>query len=183
VAGSEESPPPVGETIEEFCRRTSPKLVGALTLQCGDRGVAEEVAQEAMARAWERWDEVARLDNPAGWTYRVAFNLAVSRGRSRQAERRAQQRALAGIRTEAAPASEADVPERIAVRAALAALPPRQRAAVVLRYYGQLSVAETAEAMGCAAGTVRALTAQGVDRLRAALPITDHIDLEVRDRD
>jgi RNA polymerase sigma-70 factor (ECF subfamily) len=75
-----------------FCALVRPSLVGALALHCGDRGVAEELAQEALARTWERWTKVRRMPNPFAWTYRVAFNLATSWFRRRAAETRARQR-------------------------------------------------------------------------------------------
>ena len=53
-----------------FCDRVSGRLVGSLTLYGGDRHVAEELAQEALARAWERWSTVSRLDSPEAWTFR-----------------------------------------------------------------------------------------------------------------
>jgi len=84
------------DSIESFCRRLSPLLVGSLTLQCENRLVAEEIAQEALARAWERWDVVSLMSSPDGWTYRVAFNLAKSHYRRRQAEKRAMDRLESG---------------------------------------------------------------------------------------
>jgi RNA polymerase sigma-70 factor (ECF subfamily) len=70
-----------------WCR--CPRLVGALALHCGDRGTAEELAQEALARAWQRWTQVQQMQNPSAWIYRVAFNLATSWFRRRAAETRA----------------------------------------------------------------------------------------------
>jgi RNA polymerase sigma-70 factor (ECF subfamily) len=134
-----------------------------LVLYCGDRGVAEELAQEALARAVERWGRVATMHSPDAWVYRVAFNLARSGFRRRAAERRATAR-LAGI----APAPPDDTASAVAVRAAVHALPPRQRAVVIARFYGGLSVPETAEALGCAEGTVKATTHQAIKNLRAA---------------
>jgi RNA polymerase sigma factor (sigma-70 family) len=148
----------------EFCRRERPRLVGALALYLGDAGVAEELAQEALVRVWERWDRVAAMDRPDAWLHRVAFNLARSWFRRRGAERRAQQRS--------GPTADAyvlpDAPDAVAVRAAVALLAPRQRAAVVARFYVGLDVASAAAALGCSDGTVKALTHQAVTRLRAA---------------
>lgn len=135
-------------------------LVGALTLYVGDRAVAEELAQEALVRAWQRWD---RLSAPRAWVYRTAFNLARSGFRRRQAERRATRRAAVSDTV-----VDPDVGDAVAVRRAVAALAPRQREAIVARYYADLTVSEAAEAMGCAAGTVKALTSQAIANLRAA---------------
>jgi RNA polymerase sigma factor (sigma-70 family) len=147
-------------TFSGLCARVRPRLVGALALHCGDRGVAEELAQEALARAWERWAVVQQARDPAAWCYRVAFNLAASWFRRRAAEARARQRSLP-----AAPALP-DHAKALAVRRAVAALPPRRRTALLLRYYLDLSVADTAEVMGCRPGTVKALCAQAGAALR-----------------
>jgi RNA polymerase sigma-70 factor (ECF subfamily) len=153
------------EDFDRFCRSVSPRLVGALVLQCEDRGTAEELAQDALARAWDRWSRVSTYASPEGWVFRVAFNLASSDRRRRAAARRAHERL--GVPDTAAP----DSSERAALRDALRALPPRQRAAIVLRHYAGFSVAETAAALGCAEGTVKSLTSQGLDRLRAVLDV------------
>jgi RNA polymerase sigma-70 factor (sigma-E family) len=155
---------PPGETIEEFCRRVSPRLIGSLTLQCDDRLVAEDLAQEALARTWERWSAVSAMASPEAWTYRVAFNLAASARRRRRAERRAYER-----HERHSPQAPDLTAERLALWSALEAVPPRQRAAVVLRHYAGFSIRDTAEALGCAEGTVRSLTSQGIQALREGL--------------
>ena len=154
------APDPPG--LVALCRRIYPDLVGALTLHCGDAGVAEEVAQEALVRAWLRWAEVSRMDAPAAWVYRVAFNLTTSRFRRHAAERRAHRKLTSTVRTDT-PADDAD---RIAVRAAVATLPERQRMALVLRYYADLSVDDVAQVMACASGTVKSLTSKAIESLR-----------------
>jgi RNA polymerase sigma factor (sigma-70 family) len=150
-----------------FCEALHPRLVGTLVVQTGDRELARECAQEALVRVCERWPEVGAMASPAGWAYRVAFNLAASRGRRRAVERRALAR-LAGRRSDLTVAAEEPSDGR-PVRLAVVALPPRQRQAVALRFYADLSVEETAAAMGCAPGTVKSLTAQAVAALRRHL--------------
>ena len=138
-----------------------PALVGSLTLYCGDRCVAEDLAQEALARAWARWRHVSTLDAPERWVYRTAFNLAKSRFRRLAVERRVH-------RLTPAVASLPDTATAVAVRAAVGALPPRQRAAIVARYYLDLDVAASADLLGCQPGTVKALTHQAIASLRRA---------------
>jgi RNA polymerase sigma-70 factor (sigma-E family) len=150
--------------VVAFCRQVHPGLVAALTLQCGSRDVAEELAQETLVRVWERWDRVQSADSPEAWTFRVAFNFANSWWRRQQAERRARQRA--GVRPTVA---DADLGDAMAVRDALAQLPPRQRSALILRYFADLGVQDTATAMGCAPGTVKALCSQGIANMRRRL--------------
>ena len=142
----------------QFCEDVRGRLVAALVLYTGDRHVAEELAQEALARAWERWDTVGAMSSPEGWTFRTARNLAVSRWRRRGIERRARGRTVPVV---------VDPAEGIAIRDAVAGLPECQRATIVARFYLGLSVAETAEHLGCAEGTVKAATSQALDRLRS----------------
>lgn len=150
--------------VESFCRMEYPRLVAAMTLYTGDPDLAAELAQEALARAHRDWARVSELPAPGAWTHRVVVNLANSAWRRRRYEHLARSRAAARLRTSTA---EFGVDGgAIEIRRALTGLPARQREAVVLRYLLDLSVEQTAERMHCAAGTVRALTSQGIARLR-----------------
>jgi DNA-directed RNA polymerase specialized sigma24 family protein len=60
------------EGVRAFCERLRPRLVGALGLHTGDRGVAEELSQGALARPWARWPKVRDMDRPEAWAYRPA---------------------------------------------------------------------------------------------------------------
>lgn len=151
--------------LTAFIRVEHPRLVGMLALYCGDRDVAADLAQEALARACRDWDKVSALECPGAWTRRVAINLANSAARRRKVHLRAQELLSSEGRL---PGGDGDDADAIAVRAALATLPPRARMAVVLRYFADLSVADTARAMGCAEGTVKALTFEGINLLRRA---------------
>ena len=146
----------------EFCVRVRPQLVGTLSLYCGDADVAEELTQDTLARVWDRWAQVREMPSPHAWAYRVGVNLANSHYRRRAAERRATSRRerLAGER------GAADLADAIVVRQAVAALPRRQKTALVLRYYADLPIDEVASLMSCAPGTVKALTHQAIARLR-----------------
>jgi RNA polymerase sigma-70 factor (sigma-E family) len=149
--------------LVSFCSQQQPRLFGMLTLYCGDPDVAEELAQEALARACNRWRQVRRMQAPEAWAYRVAINLANSYFRRKAAERRAQQR-LRGQRQ--ADHHDPDSASSVAVFHAVAKLPRRQRAALVLRYYADLSVGEVAQLMDCPEGTVKTLTRKAVATLR-----------------
>jgi RNA polymerase sigma-70 factor (ECF subfamily) len=148
-----------------FCEALSERLVGSLTLFCGDRGAAEELAQDALVRALERWDEVEAMAAPEAWVYRTAFNLARSRYRRRAAERRSVHRLAASGRTFSEPP---DTATAVTLRGLVSDLPERQRAAIVARFYAGLTVDEAADALECAPGTVRALTHQAMTSLRAS---------------
>ena len=145
-----------------MCRRVSPRLVGTLVLRCGDRALAEDIAQEALARAWRDWPRIS--DRPVEpWVYAVGFNLLRS-WRRRVITARRHAPTLASV-----PAAGDDPDAALGLRAAVAALPDRQREAIALRYYADLSVRDTAAVMRCAEGTVRALTTQATTTLRERL--------------
>jgi len=146
--------------FDAFCVREWRPLVSTLAVVVQDRPTAEELAQESLARAWVRWNRVRVLERPDLWVRRIGINLATSWWRRQLVSRRAPAQTSA---TATAPGPE---PADDALLAALGRLPARQRTAIGLRYLGDLSVAETARVMGCKDGTVKALTAQGLDRLR-----------------
>jgi RNA polymerase sigma-70 factor (ECF subfamily) len=148
----------------EFCEREYPRLVGGLTLYTSDRELSRELAQEALARACQHWGRVRRMDAPGAWVWRVALNLANRSFARRRAQRRAEH-ALGQERV----ATPGDPDEAVAVRAAVVALPKRQRVALVLRYFADLPVREVARLMRCREGTVKALTHQGIANLRQTL--------------
>jgi RNA polymerase sigma factor (sigma-70 family) len=152
-------------TLALFCEREQPKLIGVLSLYCGDRALAEELAQEALARTCLKWRRVRDMRSPEAWVHRVAINLANSYFRRRAAEMRAQRRSeYDQIRP--VPPDSTDV---LAVRRAISALPRRQRAALVLRYYADLPVAEVAELMQCPENTVKTLTRRALLALGESL--------------
>jgi RNA polymerase sigma-70 factor, ECF subfamily len=154
--------------LASVCEREHPVLVGALGLYLGDRTEAEDIAQEALVRLVQRWP-LDGVENPGAWVMRVAFNLATSSFRRRSSQRRAVDR-LAQHRH---PNEPLDTAEVIAVRTAILDLPERQRHAVVLRYFADLSVRETADQLGCPEGTVKTLVHQAIKALRhAGLEVT-----------
>jgi len=148
----------------EFCEREYRRLVGGLALYTGDADVAQDLAHEALARACRHWRRVSDMDQPGAWLWRVAINLANRSFATRRARRSVEEAISIAPDDQAA-----DVTEALVVRAAVAALPRRQRAAVVLRFYLDLPVGEVASLMSCRPGTVKALTHQGVQGLRQRL--------------
>jgi RNA polymerase sigma-70 factor (sigma-E family) len=174
ITSTDPEPDPIASSgFDELCRSLSPRLVGSLTLQTGDRSRAEDVAQEALARAWLRWDEVAAMANPNGWVFTVAFNLAKSGRRRQGIESRANLRSVGGAETVG---TDADVADRLALDGALRQMPNRQRSVIALRYYAGFSVAETAQVMGCAEGTVKSLTSAALQKLRSILRVDLPLD-------
>jgi len=143
---------------EEYAR-----VFRASFLITGDRQEAADVTQEAFARAYERWRTVSRAERPGAWVQRVAAYLAISWRRRQRLHQRAPQ--------PPGDAPEPEVPDQ-ELMAALRALPPAQRAAVVLRHWADLSIEETARALGKRPGTIKALTSQGLANLRRSLTKT-----------
>ncbi|MFW5933453.1 MAG: RNA polymerase sigma factor [Actinomycetota bacterium] len=151
-----------------FCEAEHPRLVGALTLWCGSREVAEEVVQDAFARAYRDWSRVRGLDRPGAWVRRVAFNLATSRFRRWQAERRANRRHSGRPGQVVEPV---DTVWAVTVREALGQLSAPQRTVLVLRYYLDLPVCEVAAITGRSESAVTSLTARALEALR------DHVEV------
>lgn len=161
---------PGGATEEEFVELVHaawPSLYRTAVLLTGDHALAEDLVQTALARTYARW---GRLREPAaarGYARRALVTQTTSwyRRRSNRDERP----------TEVLPerAGGADpgalVSDRLDVTAALRQLAPRQRAVVVLRFYDDLSVQETADALGVTTGTVKSQTSVALDRLRTLL--------------
>lgn len=150
------------DAFEALCRAEYDGLVRTAYLICGDPHEARDLAQEALARAYERWRTVSRHDRPGAWCSRVVVNLALS------SRRRRSRAARLPLRAEAVDPEEPIDPQLIA---ALRELGDQQRAVVVLRYLCDLSIAETADLLGKPQGTVRSLAAQATERLRTRLAI------------
>jgi RNA polymerase sigma-70 factor (ECF subfamily) len=128
----------------------------------GNRGEAEEVAQEALARAYARWRTVAAHDEP--WVARVAINLAISRTRRRRPTVVFDE-TLDAVRR----GDDAFAVERLALVAALRDLPARQRQVVALRYLADLPEADVASVLHISRGSVKQHAHRGLGRLREAL--------------
>ena len=159
--------PPSGASHDgeftEFVQASWPGLYRTAFLLLGDRGLAEDLAQTALTKTYAAWSRIEERSATPAYARRVLVNTAASWFRRK------------GWRNEL-PTS--DLPERIhapdpstrpAVIDALGQLPPRQRAVVVLRFYEDLSVAETADALGCSPGTVKSQTFEAFAKLRVLL--------------
>ncbi len=149
-------------TYESWYVDAHRRLLASLTYAYGDGDLAQEAADEAVVRAYERWDRVRVMASPTGWLHRVGFNLARRRLRRRQLEQtllRGRARPEIGI---------SDQPDTVLWHL-VADLAPRQRQAVALRHLGQLREAEIAEVMGISRGTVSATLRQAYTKLRLEL--------------
>ncbi len=151
--------------FEEFYVRSRDRLLVQVAALTGDLAEAHDHLQEAYVAAWQRWDRVGALDDPAAWVRRCARNRAVSRWR----------RARRLSPMPAADVSGVD-PDQQAVLDALRRLPQREREALVLSRVVGLPVAEVAAEMGCPVGTVTSLIHRGREHLRAGLHDEEVLD-------
>lgn len=149
--------------VEDFCERMYSRLVASLGLYTGDRYLAEELAQETLARAWRDWKRVRRMTHPDAWTFSVGFNLARTLWRRKAAEGRARKRLSKD------PVHDEDIADRETVRSALKELPHRQRQAIILRYYLDYSYSEIAAAMDCPDATARSHVRRALRRMRLSI--------------
>ena len=150
-------------TFEAFFESQRTNLVRAMYLICGNRHEAEELAQDAFVRAYERWDLVRRADNPAGYLYRIGLNLY--RSKLRRAARAA--RKVVTPPPAADPFGAAD--DRDAIGRALAALPKGQREAVVMVEWLGMTDDEVGQALGISPVTVRVRIHRARSTLRPLL--------------
>lgn len=155
-----------GRTFTGFYPAAHDEVYRSLALTLRDGDLAADATHEALARAWERWDEVSTYANPRGWVYRVALNWARSTLRRGARE-------LLAARTPSRDRVEMPPPADPAVERALRGLPIAQRAVVVLRLYCDWSVEDVAAALEVPPGTVKSRLARGLGRLRERLEVDD----------
>lgn len=152
------------EPFTEFVRSASAGLHRSAYLVCGDWHRADDAVQEALHKLYLAWPRVDRSRDLHAYARRAAINAALDT-RRRLYRRREQSWASP---PDGATVDSSDLhAERDEMLVALAELAPRQRACVVLRFYDALTVEETAEVLGCTAGTVKSQTSRALDHLRA----------------
>jgi len=158
---------------EEFSAFVTGRRVALLRTAClltaGDQHLAEDLVQTALARMYVAWPKVRRSESADAYARRVLVNAYIDEVR-RPRWRREQTVADLPDRPDAGPPDGwPDAVDGEVIRAALAELPKRMRAAVVLRHWLDLSVEETASLLDCSEGTVKSQTAKGIARLRSLL--------------
>jgi RNA polymerase sigma-70 factor (sigma-E family) len=157
----------------EYLRARSAWLSRVAYLLCGDWHRADDLAQAAAVRLYRHWHRASRAESLDAYAHRTLVNVYITEQRSGWARLTFLHR---GEIEREAPALDADA--SLDLRAALQRLAPRQRATVVLRYYCDLSVEQTAEVLGCSTGTVKSQTARALTTLRALLSPASAIELE-----
>ena len=156
------------ERFDAFFDDHYPAVLRTVALAVGDRAQAEDATQEAFAKACRRWQRVSAMERPATWVYVVAMNHFRSTLRR---DRRASELLTSAV--EPAHDPTGSVATTVSIREALDTLPPRQRAAVVLRFLGDLSLQEVAEAMRCSLGTVKSTLHAALRNLRVEIEEED----------
>ena len=136
----------------------------ATFLASGDRHQAEDLVQTALMRLYVAWPRV-RPQTVDAYARKAMLNALIDDRRRPSSRHERTQSEMPEVAFEDAPATETEA----AVFRALAEIPPKMRAAVVLRHLCELSVTETAAALGCSEGTVKSQTARALVQLRAAL--------------
>jgi RNA polymerase sigma-70 factor (sigma-E family) len=157
-------PPSRDELVATLYQRHRADLVRLAYGLLGDRSAAEEVVQDAFAGLLSRWSSVRNIESAPSYLRTAVVNGVHGRWRRRRV------RELAGkaLRRDP-PATETDLVERSVVLAAVARLPMRKRACVLLRYYLDLSEIETAAVLGTSVGTVKSQTSKALSQLAALL--------------
>ena len=148
-------------SFEDFVRERHIALLRFAHVLTGERHAAEDLVQDALERAGTAWRRIRKADDPEGYVRRIIVNQHINK------RRRVRREWLV-----------AEPPDRVAAGAEpvhddlwglLATLPRQQRATLVLRYYADMSEAETADVLGCAVGTVKSNAARALAKLRGAL--------------
>jgi RNA polymerase sigma-70 factor (sigma-E family) len=153
--------------FDDFVRSRSTGLLRVAYLLTGDRHSAEDLVQEVLEQMYVRWRRIRGA--PEAYARRALVNRATNRWRTRGRH----PEAPLAHHDVAEPDPSEDIVVRDAVVEALRGLPPRQRAAVILRYLDDLPVAEVARTLDCSEGNVKSSTSRGLERLRAVLtPVT-----------
>jgi RNA polymerase sigma-70 factor (sigma-E family) len=132
---------------------------------CGDWFLADDLVQVATARVFAVWDRVAERGDPDAYARKVVVNLLIDERRRPWRRREVNHEVL----PEPRPAASSSDDLQSDVLAALAKVPPRQRAVLVLRFFEDKTVEDVAAILGCSPGTVKSQTSKGLSNLRAAL--------------
>jgi RNA polymerase sigma-70 factor (sigma-E family) len=148
------------EEFREFMHGRWPAMVRLAYALTGDQGHAEEVAQNAFAKAYASWPRVVRAGNPDAYVRQIVINENRNRFRKRRV------REFPTQTPPDTPIPGADLDTRTTLLNALKVLGPRQRAVIVLRYWLDLTETETATALNCSVGTVKSQASRALATLR-----------------
>ncbi len=169
------------EAFDRFIGGAAASLLRTAFLLTWDERDAEDLVQECLIRVARRWPRVRSMEYPAAYARRVLVNLSLDDAPRRQ--RRRSELAGSGLSAEWRPDDASAqllgaVDNQSQLLAALGALTTRQRAAVVLRYFEDLSEPEVAALLGCSVGTVKSTTSRALERLRQTISREEEHDAD-----
>jgi RNA polymerase sigma-70 factor (sigma-E family) len=164
---------PVRLQFDQFVADAADGLLRAAYLIAWDLADAEDLVQECLFKVARRWTRVRKMEQPAAYARTVLVHLALDEGKSRSRRHSELGPSVGALLDEQEDDDAARILGRVEASAdlqsALGQLAPRQRVALVLRYFEDLSEAEVATAMSCSIGTVKSTTSRALDRLRQAI--------------
>jgi RNA polymerase sigma-70 factor (sigma-E family) len=163
--GTEPSGSPWDAAFSHYFRTRAHSLRSTAYLMCGDWHHAEDITQAALIKLYLVWPKLDHHDMLDGYARRIVVRTFLAE--RRRSWRKREQLTDPLPELEAVPVGDTD--QRMLIRNALSAVPARQRAVLVLRYWNDLSVEETATTLGCSMGTVKSQCARGLERLRQRL--------------
>lgn len=156
--------------LEDLCRQYGSALTRAAYLYLGDSDAAADATQETLIAAWDGAGRTGEETRPRSWLFGILFNTCRKHRRTARRRRRREERAVSRRRAAENPGSRAGEEDRLtALQTALARLDGGHRAVVVLRYEQEMSVAETAAALGIPEGTVKSRTHTALARLKTLM--------------
>lgn len=150
--------------FEIFFEATWPRLFRTTYAVAGDAASAEEALQSAFTKAYASWRKVRSVDHPEAYVRRMAINEVL--GVRRRAWWKSEITTAELPLTDSVPSAEASIVDREVMWQSICALPIRQRAVIVLRYYEDLSEQQIADALGCSTGTVKSQASAALAALR-----------------
>jgi len=162
------------DEFRTFVESRAAALHRSAYLLCGDWHLAQDLVQEALAKAYRHWGRIVRADSPEAYVRRMVVNEA-----NRHWRRHSHRESLADTRHDrpvpdgVTPDASDDIVRQAGIFQALLALPARQRATVVLRYLDGLTERETAAALNCSEGTVKSQTSRALATLKSYLTRED----------
>jgi RNA polymerase sigma-70 factor (sigma-E family) len=157
---------PTDAEFAEFVTEVWSSMFSTAYLLLGDRGLAEDLVQTSLAKTYIAWPRIRDVGSAPAYAHKTLVNTASGWFRLKSWRRELPTNVLPEM------SYEAELEDRAAVRDVLQKLSPRQRAVIVLRYYRDLSVEDTAAVLGCSPGTVKSQTSDAIKKMRAHLSDT-----------
>lgn len=154
--------------VDQWLEGAIPRLFGLAYALTGDKFAAEDLTQEALATVVRKWRRVSAAASPTAYARTVVVNTFLSHRRKRWTRELVSSDIATADRSDGAGGFAERVVDRDALASAVAALPPRQRAAVTLRFYEDLADADIAQVMGCSVSTVRTSIHHALKAMRAS---------------